>query len=306
MTRSARLGAALAVNIVLVAGQVVAGVAAHSTSLLADAGHNLTDVAGIAISLLAVRWAMRPPSEERSFGNHRSTILAALVNAGSLAAVTVAIVAESIYRLVHPEDVDGGIVMVVAAAAVLANFGAALLLRDGSHDLGMRSVLTHMVADVAASGCVLVAGLVIVVTGGGGWDRVDPVASLLVAVLIVVQAVRLLRESTEVLLESTPPDVDLAALRKVITGVPGVDELHDLHVWSLSSELRVLSAHLVLSGHPTLEEAQAVGGRVRAEVVGPFDIAHTTFELECERCVDEIGDPCGMDDVHLASRAHPA
>jgi len=307
MTRSARLGAALAVNIVLVAGQVVAGVAAHSTSLLADAGHNLTDVAGIAISLLAVRWAIRPRSEERSFGNHRSTILAALVNAGSLAAVTLAIVAESIYRLVHPEDVDGGIVMVVAAAAVVANIGAALLLRDGSRDLGMRSVLTHMVADVAASGCVLVAGLVIVVTGGGGWDRVDPVASLLVAVLIVVQAVHLLRESTEVLLESTPPDVDLAALRNVMTGVPGVDEVHDLHVWSLSSELRVLSAHLVLSGHPTLEEAQAVGGRVRAEVVGPFDIAHTTFELECERCVDDVGDPCEMDDVHLAfPRAHPA
>jgi len=306
MTRSARLGAALAVNIVLVAGQVVAGVAAHSTSLLADAGHNLTDVAGIAISLLAVRWAIRPRSEERSFGNHRSTILAALVNAGSLAAVTLAIVAESIYRLVHPEDVDGGIVMVVAAAAVVANIGAALLLRDGSRDLGMRSVLTHMVADVATSGCVLVAGLVIVVTGGGGWDRVDPVASLLVAVLIVVQAVHLLRESTEGLLESTPPDVDLAALRKVITGGPGVDEVHDLHVWSLSSELRVLSAHLVLSGHPTLEEAQAVGGRVRAEVVGPFDIAHTTFELECERCVDDVGDPCEMDDAHLASRAHPA
>lgn len=306
MTRTTRLVAALAVNVVLVAGQIVAGVVAHSTSLVADAGHNLTDVAAVAVSLLAVRWAMRPRSEERSFGNHRSTILAALLNAGTLAAVTVAIVAESVYRLVHPEHVDGGIVMVVAAAAIVANAVAALFLHDGSHDLSMRSALTHMVADVAASTCVLVAGLVIVVTGGGGWDRIDPVASLVVAVLIVVQAVRLVKESTDVLLESTPADVDLASLRRVITGVAGVGEVHDLHVWSLSSEVRALSAHLVLTGHPTLEEAQEVGGRVRTEVVGPFDIAHTTFELECERCVDEVGDPCGVDDVHAASRAHPA
>ena len=107
-----------------------------------------------------------------------------------------------------------------------------------------------------------------------------------------------MRASVDVLLESTPPDVDLPSLRRAITAVAGVGEVHDLHVWSLSSEVRALSAHLVLTGHPTLEEAQEVGGRVRNEVVGPFGIAHTTFELECERCVDDAGDPCGVDDVH--------
>jgi cobalt-zinc-cadmium efflux system protein len=306
MTRTTRLVAALAVNAVLVVGQVVAGIAAHSTSLVADAGHNLTDVAAVVISLLAVRWAMRPRSEERSFGNHRSTILAALLNAGTLAAVTVAIVVESVYRLVHPVHVDGGIVVVVAAIAVVANTSAALFLHDGSHDLNMRSALTHMVADVAASFCVLVAGVIIMLTGGGDWDRIDPAASLVVAVLIVLQAIHLVRESTDVLLESTPSDVDLGSLRQVITGVPGIGEVHDLHVWSLSSELRALSAHLVLTGHPTLEEAQEVGGLVRTAVVGPFAIAHTTFELECERCVDEVGDPCGVDDAHATLRAHPS
>jgi cobalt-zinc-cadmium efflux system protein len=303
MTRSARLTVALAVNVVLVVGQVVAGIAAHSTSLLADAGHNVTDVAAVVISLLAVRWAMRPRSDARSFGNHRGTILAALVNAGTLAVVTVAIVAESIFRLVHPAHVDGGIVVVVAAAAIVANVAAALVLHDGSHDLNMRATFVHMAADVLASSVVLVAGIVIMATGGG-WDRIDPAASLVVALLITVQAVRLVRESADVLLESTPADVDLADLRRTITAVPGVGEVHDLHVWSLSSEYRALSAHLVLTGHPTLEQAQDVGSLVRAEVVGPFEIAHTTFELECERCVDDdVDDPCGVDELPVTVRS---
>lgn len=296
MTRTSRLAVALAVNGVLVAGQVVAGVIGHSTGLLADAGHNLADVAGLGISLLAVRWAMRPRSEARTFGNHRGTILAALVNASALAVVTVAVAAESVYRLVHPVHVDAGIVVAVAAAALVANALSALVVHEGSHDLNMRSVLLHMSSDVAASACVLVAGLVIMASGGA-WVRADSVAALVVAALIVVQAARLVRQSADVLLESTPPDVDLATLRAAITDVPGVGEIHDLHVWSLSSEVRALSAHLVLTGHPTLEEAQEVGGRVRERVVDPFGIAHTTFELECERCVDGAGDPCGVDDV---------
>jgi cobalt-zinc-cadmium efflux system protein len=304
VTRSGRLTVALAINVVLVVGQVVAGVVAHSTGLLADAGHNVTDVAAVAVSLLAVRWAMRPRSDARSFGNHRGTILAALVNAATLAVVTVAIVAESIVRLVHPARVDGGIVVAVAAAAIVANAVAAVVLRDGSHDLNMRATLVHMAADVLASSVVLVAGIVIL-AAGSGWDRLDPVASLVVALLITVQAVRLGKASTDVLLESTPADVDLADLRRAITAVPGVGEVHDLHVWSLSSEFRALSAHLVLTGHPTLEQAQDVGGLVRAEVAGPFEIAHTTFELECERCVDdEVDDPCGVDEVPAVVRAH--
>ncbi|MGH9090564.1 MAG: cation diffusion facilitator family transporter [Acidimicrobiales bacterium] len=297
MTRTARLATALAVNGALVVGQVAAGVVGHSAGLLADAGHNLTDVAAVAVSLLAVRWAMRPRSDERTFGNHRGTILAALFNAAMLAAVTVAIVAESVVRLLHPEQVDAALVVAVAAVAMVANAAAALVLHEGGHDLNMRSAFVHMAADVLASAAVLAAGVVILATGGGAWDRADPVAALVVAALIVVQAVRLLRESADVLLESTPPDLDLGTLRSAITGVPGVGEVHDLHVWSLSGDVRALSAHLVLTGHPTLEQAQEVGGQVRDRVVDPFGIAHTTFELECERCAEEAGDPCGVDDV---------
>jgi cobalt-zinc-cadmium efflux system protein len=297
MSRTTRLVIVLAINAALVVGQVIAAVAAHSTSLFSDAGHNLTDVVGVGIALLAVRWALRPRSDSRSFGNHRGTILAALMNSAALAVVTVAIVAVSMYRLLHPVHVDGGLMVIVACIAMVVNAGAALTLRDGSSDLNMRAAFLHMAADVLSSFCVLVAGLVIVLTGGGAWDRIDPIASLCVATLIVIEAFRLSRASVDVLLESTPSDVDLTLLRQTMTGINGVDEVHDLHVWSLSSEVRALSAHLVLTGHPTLEEAQSVGTAVRREVEGPFDIAHTTFELECERCIDEEIDPCGMDDM---------
>jgi cobalt-zinc-cadmium efflux system protein len=296
MTRTTRLLVALGANAALVVMQVGAGIGAHSTSLISDAGHNLTDVAAIALSLLAVRWAMRPRSEARSFGNHRGTILAALVNSAALAAVTVFIVVLSVARLVHPRPVHGGIMVVVAAVAVAVNLGAALVLHEHTADLNMRGAVLHMVADLAASGCVVVAGVIILV-GGPAWDRVDPIASLVVAALIVAEALRLTRASVDVLLESTPSDLDLDELRSVITATPGVAEIHDLHVWSLSSEVRALSAHLVLTGHPTLEEAQQVGYRVRARVEEPFTIAHSTFELECERCVDLPEDVCRIDEM---------
>ena len=298
MTRSTRLVVTLCINAALVVAQVVAGLVSNSTALVADGGHNLTDVAAVAISLAAVRWALRPRSAQRTFGNHRGTILAALANSAVLAVLTAVISVVAVERLLHPEPVDGVVIVIVAAVAMVANTGAALALRDDRHDLNVRAALLHMMSDVLASFFVLVAGVVILLTGGGAWDRVDPAASLVVALLIVIGALRLSKQSVDVLLESTPRDVDLAALRQVMTEVPGVGDVHDLHVWSLSSEVRALSAHLVLTGHPSLEEAQRVGGLVRQQVSGPFDIAHTTIELECERCTDDEDDPCGMDEVH--------
>jgi cobalt-zinc-cadmium efflux system protein len=299
MTRSKRLSIVLGVNLALVVVQVVVGLAARSTGLLADAGHNLTDVAAVGVSLAAVRWALGPRSDARTFGNHRGTILAALLNAAGLAVVTGVIVAIAVVRLVHPRPVDGTDVAVVAAIATVANGGTALLLgldhRD-RHDLNIRSVLLHVTSDMLASLCVLVAGIVIVATGGGGWVRIDPAASLVVALMIVAGAVRLTKQSVDVLLESTPRDIDLGELRAAITAAPGVGEVHDLHVWSLSSDVRALSAHLVLTGHPSLHEAQLVGIDVRQRVIGPFAIAHTTFELECERCADDEDDPCMVDE----------
>jgi len=283
------------VNVTLAVGQVVAGVVAHSTGLLADAGHNITDVAGITMSLVAVRWALRPRSPEHSFGYHRGTILAALGNAAIIAAVTVAIIVVGVERLVHPRPVQGGIVVGVALGAFMVNALAALMLREGDSDLNMRGAALHMTADATASLVVAAAGGLILVDAHLRWA--DPVASLAVGTLIIIEAYRLLRVSLDVLLESAPADLDLAALTGAMVTIPGVAEVHDLHVWSLSSEVRALSAHVVVVGHPTLEQAQAIGDRVKEAVAGPFTIAHTTLELECERCTDDESDPCLMDSL---------
>jgi len=294
VSRSRRLAIALGLNLGLVAAQVVFGLIAHSLGLLADAGHNLTDAAAVALSLVAVQWARRAPTAKRSYGYHRGTILAALANAGTILAVTCLIVYEGVHRLAQPEPVRGGMVVAVALAAFAINTGAALVLREhcGS-DLNMRSALLHMAGDAIASVGVAIAGLVILVTGRLFW--LDPLVSMAIGLLIAVEAVKLVRQAAEVLLESTPRDLDLVQLTTAIGRVEGVENVHDLHVWSLSSEVRALSAHVVLAGHPTLEEAQVVGERIKAAVATPFAIAHSTLELECEPCADGEGGPCGME-----------
>lgn len=292
MDRTRRLSLSLALNGLLVIVQMGFGLAAHSTGLVADAGHNLADVGALLLSLVAVRLVLRPPSAARSFGNHRATILAALANAALIGVVTVLIVIDSVHRLGHPEPVKAGLVVVVASFALVVNGVAALVLRDGTHDLNMRSAVLHMAGDALASLAVLLAAVVMIAVPSATW--LDPVSALVVAGIIVYQAARIFRGSIAVLLESTPEDLDLIRLSGTMTGVPGVGEVHDLHVWSLSSELRVLSAHLVLTGHPTLEEAQVVGERVKAAIAAPYAISHSTLELECERCNDDE-DPCRME-----------
>ncbi len=300
MDRTRRLAVSFTLNLGLVVVQVAFGIAAHSTGLLADAGHNLTDVGALTLSLLAVRLALRPASPARSFGNHRATILAALANAVLIAAVTVLIVVASVHRLLHPVHVDAGIVVAVAAVGLLVNGVSAFVLSDHGGDLNMRAALLHMVGDALASAAVVVAGLLLLAAPSASW--LDPVSALVVAVIIVTQAAGVLRAAVAVLLESTPADVDLGHLTTTMADVSGVSSVHDLHVWSLSSDVRALSAHLVLSGHPTLEEAQVVGDRVKHTIGGPFGIAHSTLELECEPCADV--DPCAMD-VPPASAHHP-
>jgi len=293
LTRSRRLGIALGLNVVLVVAQIGFGLAAGSLGLLADAGHNLSDVAAVVVSLVAVQWARRAPTAERSYGHHRGTILAALANAAMILAVTVFIFYEGVRRLGDSQAVEGGLVVIVALVAFAVNAGSAVVLREHRSDLNMRSALLHMIGDAAASLGVALAGAVILVTGRFQW--LDPVVSMAIAVLIAVEAFRMVGQAAEVLLESTPKDVRLGRLTATIAAVEGVEGVHDLHVWSLSSDVRALSAHVVLAGHPSLEEAQVVGELIKEAVAKPFTIAHSTLELECEPCADGAAGPCGMD-----------
>lgn len=293
MDRTRRLTVSLALNSILVVALAAAGAIAHSSGLLADAGHNLVDVGGLILSLVAVRLVLRPASSSRSFGNHRAAILAALANASLITVVTALIIVQNIHRLGHPEPVRAGIVVGAATFGLVVNGVAALILREGSDDLNMRAAALHMVGDALASCAVIAGGVLLLAAPHLTW--VDPASALAVAGIIVYQTAGLIRESVAILLESTPSDVDLNQLTSAMEGVPGVAEVHDLHVWSLSTEMRVLSAHVMVAGHPTLEEAQAIGARIKQAVARPFAIAHSTLELECERCEYKDGDPCRME-----------
>ena len=186
--------------------------------------------------------------------------------------------------------------MIVAAGGLLGNTVAALLLREHSKDLNFRAVALHFTGDAAAALGVIVAGSVILATGR--FEALDPTVGLLITLLIGVEAWRLVRASLDVLLESTPPDLDVAALASAISEIEGVTAVHDLHCWSLSSEVRALSAHVVLDGHPSLEEAQVVGERVKTSVQGRFHVAHATLEMECEPCAEEAADTCAVETVY--------
>ncbi len=296
--RERRLLIVLGLNVMIVAGEAAAGFLADSIGLLADAGHNLVDVGGIALALLAVRWSRRTPDASRSFGYHRSSVLAAQANAAAILITTAVITYESVRRLIHPEAVEGRTVIAVAATALVVNGFSALLLREKEHDINMRGAVLHMAADAAASFGVVVSGIVVLVVDGA--ERIDPLISLLIAALISWQAWLLLRSTGDVLLESTPRGLDVAEVAATIMAVVGVEAVHDLHVWSLSSEVRALSAHVIVEGHPSLEDAQQVATRVKAAISAPFSIAHATIELECEGCVDN-GAWCAIEglDVHV-------
>jgi cobalt-zinc-cadmium efflux system protein len=292
MDRTRRLAISLSLNLGLVAVQISFAVVAHSTGLAADAGHNLADVGALALSLLAVRLALRPPSRSRSFGNHRATILAALANACLVTVVTLLIVVASAERLAHPVPVRAGVMVAVAALGLVVNGFAALLLRDRSGDLNMRASLLHMAGDALSSLAVVVAGAVLLVAPSATW--LDPTSALVITAVILFQASRVVGGSVAVLLESTPPDLDPTAVSAAMGAVPGVSQVHDLHLWSLSTDVRVLSAHVVVAGHPSLEAAQATGEQVKEAVAGQFAIAHATLELECERCEESEDEHCRM------------
>ena len=293
--REAKLRVAMWLTVAIVAAQVVFGFIAHSLGLIADAGHNLTDVAAVAASMVALRLTRRPANQQRSFGYHRATVIAAQANATSILVVTALVTYEAIRRLLNPAPVNGSIVIAVALGGAACNLAAVVVLRDSharhgpprrnGHDLNMRSTALHMAGDTAASLGVASAGAVIATTGN--WYWLDPAISIAVGVLIAFQAWKLLRQTVDVLLESTPDDLDTDALASAIAGVAGIEEVHDLHVWSLASDIRALSAHLLLEGHPTLEQAQVIGYAAKAVISAPFSISHATFELECESCRDD-------------------
>jgi cobalt-zinc-cadmium efflux system protein len=276
-----RLSLVLALTSAFLLIEVAAGIVTGSLALLADAGHMLTDVAGLVLALLAMKLAERPPSPRRTFGYHRAEILAALINAVLLLGVAGYILREAWERFRDPHPVPSGTVLVVAAAGLLVNVAGALLLRTGSRSsLNLRGAYNEVVADALSSIGVIVGAAVMGVTG---LYRLDTLVAVAIALFVLPRSWALLRETLHVLLEGTPREVDLAALRSAMEGVPGVKTVHDLHVWTLTSGVHALSAHAILQEGATHGQ---VLGDLRSRVTAGFPISHVTVQLE-ERCCGE-------------------
>ena len=267
------LALALVLIVGLMAGEIVFGVVAGSLALMADAGHMLTDAAALGLALAAASFAGRPARGRWTFGFRRLEILAAHVNGITLVVVGVVIVYTAIRRLVDPQVVRGGLVLVVALAGIAVNLAATALLRAPSRgSLNMRGAFLHVVTDLAAFAGTAVAGGLVLATG---WDRFDPIASLLVAALIFWSSVSLLRESTRILLEVAPDEP--REIAGEMLRVPGVVEVHDLHVWTVGSDFPSVSAHVLVEPGADchairLQLANLLGER--------FGLGHSTLQVE--------------------------
>jgi cobalt-zinc-cadmium efflux system protein len=280
-TRSAPFALGMALNGSFIVAEVIFGLRAHSLALLADAGHNLSDVLGLGLAWGALVLAQRPPTARHTYGMRRASILAALANAILLLVAVGGIAWEALQRLGQPEVVAGGVVMAVAGVGFVLNSVTALLFFSGrKEDINVRGAFLHMAADAGVSLGVVGAGLVMARTG---WLWLDPIVSLVIGAVIVWGTWSLLRESLHLAMDAVPQNVDHAAVERYLSELPGVTTVHDLHIWAMSTREVALTAHLV---KPDAEVDDALLARINRELHDLFQIEHTTIQLEREdgRC----------------------
>jgi cobalt-zinc-cadmium efflux system protein len=272
-----RLGAALALIVGFVVAEVVAGIVASSLALLSDAGHMLTDAVALALALAALRLAQRPPAGSFTYGMRRAEILSAQVNGITLLLLGGLVVYEGIRRLIDPPDVEGTLVLVVAIVGIGVNLLAARLLAGAERrSLNIEGAFLHIVTDLFAFLATAVAGAVILIWG---FERADGIASLLIATLMLWAAYGLLRESGRVFMEAAPPGLDPKEIGEAIASQPGVVEVHDLHVWEVTTGLPAVSAHIIVGQEDDCHGARWNAARLLAD---RFGIEHSTLQVEHE------------------------
>lgn len=266
---------ALLLVVALMSGEIVAGLVADSLALLADAGHLLSDAAALGFALVASSMAARPAAGRWTFGYSRLEILAAQINGLTLGLVAIWIVWSAIHRLVDPVEVQGGLVLVVALAGAIVSLAVSLVLARASRSsLNVQAAFVHVVTDVAAFGAAALAGGLILATG---WDRFDPLASLAVAGLMLWWSFQLLRESTAIFLERAPSNADPEAIGRALVAEPGVVEVHDLHVWTVTSGFPALSAHVLVAPDADCHDARR---RLERTLSERFGLTHTTLQVD--------------------------
>lgn len=274
---SQRLKWVLIITALFMVAEIVGGLLSGSLALLADSGHMFTDAAAIGLSLFAMRIAQRPPNTKRTFGYVRLEILAALVNGATLLAIAGLIVFEAWQRLRDPVVIDGTIMLSVAALGLAVNVAGAFLLHSHAHDnLNVRGAYLHVLGDLLGSVGAIAAGIIVLTTG---WTPADPIISVVIALLILFSAWKLVREATDVLLESVPSHVDMDGVLAALASIDGLDDVHDVHVWTLTSGFVAISAHGVIDD--PIKHSRVLT-EVR-ELMASHGIDHVTFQIEMRR-----------------------
>ena len=297
-TPSRRLAVALVVSLVILALEVVGGLASNSLALLSDAGHVLTDACAIALSWFASVQAERPPNARQTYGFHRAGILAALANAATLIAISIFIAVEAVHRLLDPEPVATGVMLAIAVVGLVANLAVAWYLRPrGATNLNLRAALAHVQADALGSVAVIVGAVAI---GLGGPLQIDPLLSVAIGVVIVVGGWSIARETLEILMESAPRGLDVDQVVADLQAIPGVVAVHDVHVWSLAAQMPALSAHVRVAG-ATHADGDRVLGDIQRHLAERFGIDHNTIQIECDAAA-----PCSPDFADVGCAPRPA
>jgi cobalt-zinc-cadmium efflux system protein len=279
----------------------IAGLRAHSLALLSEAGHNVSDFLALLLSFAAVYFQSRPADAARTFGYQRAGVLVAFVNAATLILISVWIAVEAVHRLYAPVAVHPRIMMITAAAGVLMNGVIAALLWGVARDVNLRSAFLHMAGDTLSTAAVIVGGAAILFTGQY-W--IDPVLSLIIAALILWSSWGIVRETLNILLEGAPAGVSIAQIRTAMEGVPGVQNVHDLHIWCIGSSSRALACHVTIADIPPSESASILE-RLNHLLREHHNICHTTIQFEHENCPELHGCVVPIEDMTAeAADAH--
>lgn len=280
---------------------LVAGLRAHSLALVSEAGHNASDALAIVLSFVAVWFQTRPATDKKTFGYQRAGVLAAFLNALTLILISVWITLEALRRFGQPAPVQPRIMMLVAAAGVLMNGLIAAMLWRVSHDVNIRSVFIHMLGDTLSTAAVIVGGFAIVLTGAT-W--IDPALSLAIAALILWSSASIVRETLNILLEGTPRGISLVDIRATLSTIEGVEDVHDLHVWSLGSNSHALSSHVTIADIPP-SESNLILDRINGVLRERFRIYHTTLQFEHVVCETVHGCLVSLEQVEPHHHHHP-
>lgn len=272
---------ALAIVIVVMIAEVIGGILSNSLALISDAGHMLADVFAISLGIFAINMAKRPVTQTKTYGYYRAEIMAALANGTILILVAVYIFYEAAQRFSETSSVDALTMLPVAGIGLVANISGIFLLKEQSHkSLNIKAAFWHIIGDTLSSTGVMIAGMIILATD---WYVVDPIIATIIGVVILWGAIRIVREATDVLLESVPKHISIDEVVAAVSNIEGVNDLHDVHIWTITSGVYAISAHLDIEDQMVSQSGEIVSA-VNRVLTRDFNISHTTLQLECQSC----------------------